>query len=107
MTSAPTQGIHCTACGGPLAPQGNAVRVRCTYCGTTNDVASAGAVQVARKLDALGIRVPERPMTIEQIEEELASGAAKKEAERRTAIIVACVVCAITFVIVVIVLAAS
>lgn len=107
MANAPTQGIACTACGAPLAPQGNAVRVRCTYCGATNDIASAGAVQVARKLDQLGIRVPERPMTIAQIEERLAADEAKKRDERRTAIIVACVLSGIFLVVLLIVLVAT
>jgi hypothetical protein len=80
------------------------VRVRCTYCGATNDIASAGAVQVARKLDQLGIRVPERPMTIDEIEDRLAQMEAKKRDERRMALIVAGVVCAIVGVMVVIAL---
>jgi LSD1 subclass zinc finger protein len=107
MATGQAQGVACTSCGGPLMPQGNAVRVRCTFCGATNDIASAGAVQVARTLDRFGIRVPENPMTIAQIEEELARGEAKKREARRMGIIVAMVAFLVAAVIVVVALAAS
>jgi uncharacterized Zn finger protein (UPF0148 family) len=83
-----TTRIACASCGAPLDPSAG-VRIACPYCGTVNDVASKGAVQVANRLEQLGVRVPERPMSISDIEAELAERAAAERERRRTAILVA------------------
>lgn len=92
MTSAPVQGISCSSCGGPLTPERNEVRVTCPYCRAVNDIASAGAVKVARRLDALGIRMPENPMTLDQIHEEINERAQAERAARRHNVTVALIV---------------
>ncbi|MEZ4371483.1 MAG: hypothetical protein R3B07_11690 [Polyangiaceae bacterium] len=91
MTSAPVQGISCTSCGGPLTPEGNQVRVTCPYCKAVNEIASAGAVKVAKQLDALGIRVPERPRTLDQIHEEISERQRAEATARRHHVTVALV----------------
>jgi hypothetical protein len=104
---AQTTGLGCTACGAPLAPQGNAVRVSCSYCGAINEIASAGAVRVAKKLEQFGIRVPERPMTIEEIEAELAGHRNAERERRRMALIVATVVALAVVLVLVLVMVGS
>lgn len=90
MSEGVTQ-VTCRGCGGPLRPEGR-VRVTCTYCNTVNDIASAGAVRVAKKLEALNIRVPDNPMTLADIEEELARKDRAKREQLRMQLIVAGVV---------------
>jgi len=95
----PTTDLACSGCGGPLKVAGNEVRVACPFCGAMNDIASEGAVRVAKKLDQLGIRVPERPMSVSDIEAKLARKAAEERAKRRTALIVATVLSVVFLVI--------
>ena len=86
-----TTNLACATCGAPLTPPASEVRVTCAYCGAVNDIASPGAVRVAKKLEAAGIRVPNWIMSIEAIE---AGIAARNDAERdrlRTATILAAV----------------
>jgi LSD1 subclass zinc finger protein len=106
MTAEPTAQIACASCGGPLTPEG-AIRVTCTYCGFVNDVASKGAVKVAKKLDALGIRVPDHPMSIADIEAELAERKAAEDEKRRTAIIIASVMSVLFVIVLAVVLIAT
>jgi hypothetical protein len=87
---AETTDIVCASCGGPLDPAAG-IRVSCAYCGTVNDVASKGAVQVAKKLEQIGVRLPERPMSVADIEAELAERAAAEKERLRTARIIAAV----------------
>jgi predicted RNA-binding Zn-ribbon protein involved in translation (DUF1610 family) len=103
----PTTDLACSGCGGPLKATGNEVRVTCPFCGAMNDIASEGAVRVAKKLDQLGIRVPERPMSVSDIEADFARKAAEENAKRRTAIIVAAVLSAVFLVILFAVLLAA
>jgi hypothetical protein len=86
-------GLSCSKCGGPLEPPLEASRVDCRYCGTPNELASAGAVKVAKVLEGHGIRVPEKPRALADIEEELAARDAQREKERHTAIALAAVLC--------------
>ena len=64
------------------------VRVTCGFCGVANDIASVGAVRVARRLEQLGVKVPERPMRVSDIEEHFAEQAAVEREKRRMAFIV-------------------
>jgi hypothetical protein len=65
------------------------VRVSCSYCGAVNDVASPGAVRVARELERLRIRLPDRSLTVVQIEADFAERAAAERARLRTVWILA------------------
>jgi tetrahydromethanopterin S-methyltransferase subunit F len=68
---------------------GNSVRVECRHCGTTNDIASEGAVRVANTLEEHGIRVPDNPMSLEDIESEIAEkDRLAKESARTTGIVI-------------------
>ncbi|MCB9582102.1 MAG: hypothetical protein H6717_34020 [Polyangiaceae bacterium] len=86
---------------------GNDVRVACPFCGAMNDIASEGTVRVAKKLEQLGIRVPERPMSVSDIEADFARKAAEERQKRRTAIFVAPVLTAVFLVILFVVLLAA
>ncbi len=87
--------VACPTCGGPIEPPAGQVRTRCPYCGATVDVTSHEALKAAAVLDRLGIRVPDNPMTVDQIREEMADRERESAAQRQTAIIVAGVVIAI------------
>jgi hypothetical protein len=63
--------------------------VTCSFCGRVNDVASANVVAVARRLEQAGIRVPDRLMSREDIEADIARRQADERDKRRTALIVA------------------
>jgi LSD1 subclass zinc finger protein len=97
-----TTTVTCASCGAPLSPE-QAVRVRCEFCGAVNDVAAPQVVAVAQKLNRLGIRVPDRIMSVEDIEADLASRQAAEREKRRTALIV----CAVLVVVFGLVLAAA
>jgi LSD1 subclass zinc finger protein len=82
-----TTKFTCSGCGGPLTAPPGAGHVDCPFCGVTNAIASEGAVKVAKVLEHHGIRMPERPISRDQIREELAERHAQQEATRRTALI--------------------
>jgi len=84
-----TTDFNCSGCGGPLTAPPGAGHVECRFCGVTNAIASEGAVKVAKVLERHGIRMPDRPMTHDQIREELAARHAQEEATRRTALFAA------------------
>jgi uncharacterized Zn finger protein (UPF0148 family) len=81
--------LSCPACGGPLRPAASSARVICGHCGTVSEIASEGALRVAKVLERAGIRMPERPMTIDQIEDDLREREQAVEMRRKTAIVVA------------------
>lgn len=97
--------LACERCGAALAAVAPGTVVRCGYCGAENTVPlppppSPVVVQVGN----LGIRVPDRPMTVEQIEEGFREKA-RAEADRlRTARIFAGVFAAVFIVVLGIVL---
>jgi LSD1 subclass zinc finger protein len=84
-----TTNLACASCGAPLTPESGAVRVTCAYCKAVNDVASPGAVRVAKRLEAAGIRVPDRVMSLDEIEADIAQRQAAERERLRTARIVA------------------
>ena len=83
--------LVCSHCGGPLHPEPNAVRVTCSYCATVTEVVSETTQKLARQVEALGIRLPERVMTTEEIEEGFRQREREERERRRTALIIAAV----------------
>jgi LSD1 subclass zinc finger protein len=88
VTTAETTKIECGECGAPLSPGPSQVRVECTHCHTVNEIASVGAVRVAKKLEQHGIRVPENPMTLDQIHEHFDAVEAERREKMKTQAIV-------------------
>jgi uncharacterized Zn finger protein (UPF0148 family) len=88
--------LSCPTCGGALTPEAGRVRTTCPYCGAMVDVTTEGALKVAAALERHGIRVPENPMTRDQIKARL-DGMAEVEARKRRRAIIAAVVFAFVF----------
>jgi hypothetical protein len=91
--------LQCPTCGGPLDPAASEIRTRCPFCGAAVNLASAGALRVASTLDRLGIRVPDKPMTVDQIEEEIAERERARRMQLRDAAIVAAVLLGVAVVV--------
>lgn len=96
--------IGCTTCGAPLSPGAHEVRVRCGHCGATVEVTSEGVTRAAAALQRAGIRVPERPMTMDDIQARIAEREATARAARKQAIVISGVCMGIAAVVVVAVL---
>ena len=79
----------CSGCGAPITVPPGTAHVDCPFCGVTNAVASAGAVKVAKVLERHGIRMPERPVSPDEIRAQLEEQRAAEEATRRQAIVMA------------------
>lgn len=90
-----TTDFNCSGCGGPLTAPPGAGHVDCKFCGVTNAIASEGAVKVAKVLEHHGIRMPDRPISRDEIREQLAEQHTQEEATRRTALIVGAVFTAV------------
>jgi hypothetical protein len=67
------------------------VRVRCAHCGTTVDVTSEAVTRAAAALQRAGIRVPDKPMTLEDIHAKIAAREAAAREARNRAIVVSAV----------------
>lgn len=60
-----------------------------------DDAASKGAMHVAKTLDQMGVRAPERPMSIADIESELAERTAAERERQPTMLVIAGVAAAL------------
>ncbi|MEJ7729102.1 MAG: hypothetical protein WKG00_07800 [Polyangiaceae bacterium] len=85
------QTLACPSCGAPLTPASHEVRVRCAHCGATVDVTSEGVARAAAALQRAGIRVPDKPMTMEEIHAKIAVREGAARAARKRAIVVSSV----------------
>lgn len=52
--------------------------VVCEYCGVETSLASPGAEAAAVALETLGLRLPERPMSTEELDDQVAERAARE-----------------------------
>lgn len=87
--------MNCPGCGAPLRPEAQAARVTCAHCGTVSEMATEGAMKVARVLEKHGLRMPEKPMSISEIEDEIRERDAVATMQRQTATIMAAVIVAL------------
>lgn len=69
-------------------------RVRCSHCGVVSEVVGEGALRMARVLEQVGLRLPDKPMTVEEIEAEFRERDHEERARRKTALLVALVTAA-------------
>lgn len=58
--------------------------VVCEYCGVETSLASPGAEAAAVALEKVGLRLPERPMTSDELDEEVAQRAAHERERLRS-----------------------
>lgn len=101
------EALACPKCGAPITPNPHDVRVRCTHCGSTVEITSEGALHVAEALARVGIRIPDHVMSVEDIEEKIATRERERRAATRTALIVTFSVIFFLVIVVAIVLASQ
>ncbi|MBI2897475.1 MAG: zinc ribbon domain-containing protein [Deltaproteobacteria bacterium] len=79
--------LICPHCGARLTP-GPDPRARCEHCGTVSEILGEGALRTARVLEQIGLRLPEKPMTLDDIDAELREREAAANARRNTALVI-------------------
>lgn len=80
--------LACPQCGAPIAPPSGAVRVTCSHCRATVDVTPDGVLKLAQALSAAGVRVAAKPMSMADIESDIAARERAAAATRRRTIVV-------------------